>query len=104
MKLIKAAIAAIVIGLTVVTQTVQADETLARANGCMACHGVDNKIVGPALKDISAKYAGDAGAADSLAEKVKKGGAGAWGQIPMPPNAHVSDENISTLIAWILSL
>ncbi len=104
MKLIKTALAATVLGLTMTAQSVQADEALARNNGCMACHGVDNKIVGPGLKEIAEKYKGDAGAADVLAGKVKAGGSGAWGQIPMPPNAHVSDENIKSIVDWILSL
>jgi cytochrome c len=87
------------------TPGVQADqEALARNKGCLACHQVDTKLVGPSFKDIAAKYKGDAGAADMLAEKVKNGGTGTWGQIPMPPATSANDDDIKTLVAWILSL
>lgn len=79
-------------------------EALAKASGCLACHTVDKKLVGPSYKDIAKKYRGDKGAADRLAKKVKEGGKGAWGEIPMTPNAHVKDADIKTLVAWILSL
>jgi cytochrome c551/c552 len=81
-----------------------ADEALAKSKNCMACHGVDNKLVGPSLKEISAKYKGDGAAADNLVAKVKAGGSGVWGNVPMPPNAAVSDNDIKTLVTWILSL
>jgi cytochrome c len=80
-----------------------ADEALATAKGCMACHKVDTKVVGPAYKDVAAKYKGDAGAVDALVAKVKAGGKGVWGEIPMPPNPSVSDEELKTLVTWILS-
>jgi len=82
----------------------QASEELATKNACMSCHKVDIKVVGPALKDIANKYKGDEAAAATLAAKVKTGGSGVWGPIPMPPNAHVSDADVKTLIDWILSL
>jgi len=104
MKIIKTAIAASVLGLTLIAQTAHADEALARANGCLACHGIGNKIVGPAYSDVAAKYKDDPTAAATLEAKVKAGGSGNWGQIPMPPNAHVSDDKIKTLVAWILTL
>jgi cytochrome c551/c552 len=85
-------------------QNVMADEALAKSSNCLACHSVDNKIIGPAFKDIAAKYKGDDGAAAMLAGKVKNGGGGTWGQMPMPPNAAVSDADIATLVSWILSL
>ncbi len=69
----------------------------------MACHQIDTKVVGPAYKDVAAKYKGDAAALDTLVKKVKAGGVGVWGQIPMPPNAAVSDEDIKTLVEWVLS-
>ncbi|MBA4142521.1 MAG: c-type cytochrome [Nitrosospira sp.] len=84
--------------------TAQANADLAKANGCTNCHTVDTKLVGPSLKDIAAKYKGDANAQASLAEKIKKGSSGVWGPVPMPPNAHVSDENAKTLAGWVLSL
>jgi cytochrome c len=77
---------------------------IATANGCMACHQIENKVVGPAYKEVAAKYKDDAAAIDMLVNKVKAGGVGTWGQIPMPPNAHVSDENIRTIVQWVLSL
>ena len=76
---------------------------LATKNGCMACHKIDVMLVGPAYKDVSAKYKDDSAALDMLVAKVKAGGVGAWGQIPMPPNAHVSDADISTIVAWVLA-
>lgn len=82
-----------------------ADElALAQKSGCTACHAVDKKIVGPAYKDVAAKYKADKGAAAKLEEKVKKGGSGVWGQVPMPPNTQVSDADIKKLVAWVLSL
>ncbi len=82
-----------------------ADQTaLATSKGCLACHSVDNKIVGPSYKDVAAKYKGDASALDTLVAKVKAGGKGNWGEIPMPPNPAVSDEDLKTLVTWVLSL
>lgn len=81
-----------------------ASEELARKNACTACHSVDKKLVGPAYKEVAKKYKGDAKAEAMLAEKVKKGGSGVWGQVPMPPNASVKDEDVKTLVKWILSL
>lgn len=82
----------------------QADEALAKKYNCLACHAVDKKMVGPSYKDVAAKYAGQADAPAKLAEKVKKGGAGVWGQIPMSPNPTVPDEDMKKLIAWVLSV
>ena len=76
---------------------------LAGKYGCVACHAVDKKVVGPAYKDVAKKYAGDASALDKLEHKVKAGGSGAWGAIPMPPN-NVPDADIKTLVQWVLSL
>jgi cytochrome c len=76
---------------------------LAQKNACTACHAVDKKLVGPAYKDVAAKYKGDAKAQAMLEEKVKKGSVGVWGQVPMPPNANVKDEDVKTLVKWVLS-
>jgi cytochrome c len=77
---------------------------LAKAKNCLACHAVDKKVVGPAYKDVAAKYKGDSGAEAKLIEKVKKGGSGVWGPIPMPPNSpQVSDADIKQLVEWVLS-
>jgi cytochrome c len=78
--------------------------TLATQSGCMACHQVETKVVGPAYKEVAAKYKGDAAALDMLVAKVKSGGVGTWGQIPMPPNPQVSDDNIRAIVTWVLSL
>jgi cytochrome c len=79
-------------------------QALMLKDGCAACHAIDKKVVGPAYQDVAAKYKDDKGAAAKLAEKVKAGGAGAWGQVPMPPNAAIPDDDIKALVAWILSL
>jgi len=81
----------------------QAQEELAKKHACLACHAVDKKLVGPAYKDVAAKYRGDAGAEAKLVEKVKKGSQGTWGQVPMPPNANVPDADVRALVKWILS-
>ncbi len=84
--------------------TAQANADLAKSSGCMNCHTVDKKLVGPAYKDVAAKYKGDPAAADKLAVKIQKGSQGVWGPIPMPPNAKVSDADAKTLAQYILSL
>ena len=81
----------------------QAQEELAKKHACLACHAVDKKLVGPAYKDVAAKYRGDASAEAKLVEKVKKGSQGTWGQVPMPPNANVPDADVRALVKWILS-
>ena len=80
-----------------------ADQALATAKNCMACHAVDKKLVGPAYKDVAAKYASDKEAVAKLSAKVIKGGVGAWGQIPMPANPQVSADEATTLVKWVLS-
>jgi cytochrome c len=80
-----------------------ANADLAQKKNCLACHAVDKKVVGPAYKEVAAKYASDKGAAAKLTEKVMKGGVGAWGQIPMPANPQVTEAEAKTLVAWILS-
>ena len=81
-----------------------AGEDLLKKSGCTACHAIDKKVIGPAYQDVAAKYKGDAGAAAKLADKVKKGGSGVWGQVPMPPNTQVSDADIKTMVAYVLAL
>jgi cytochrome c len=82
-----------------------ADQALAQKSGCLACHSVDKKVLGPAFKDIAAKYKGDKSAEGKLVDKVKKGGSGVWGPIPMPGNSpQVKDGDIQTIVKWILSL
>lgn len=77
---------------------------LAKQKNCLACHNVDKKIVGPAYKDVAAKYAGDAGAEERLVKKVLAGGTGVWGKAVMPANKNVSDAEAHKLVQWILSL
>lgn len=79
-------------------------QALAQKNACMSCHSVDKKIVGPAFKDVAKKYAGNKAAQAKLAAKVKAGGKGVWGEIPMPPNPQVSPADTNTIVAWILTL
>jgi cytochrome c len=82
---------------------VLASEELAKKHACFACHTADKKMVGPAYKDVAAKYRGDKDAAMKLAQKVKNGSQGVWGTVPMPPNSAVPDADINALVKWILS-
>ena len=84
--------------------TVCAQEDLAKSSGCLNCHAVDTKKVGPAFKDVAAKYKDDASAAGRLADKVRRGGSGNWGSLPMPPNADLSQADLASLIHWVLGL
>ena len=81
----------------------QANADLAQKKNCMACHAVDKKIVGPAYKDVAAKYAKDKDAVKKLADKIIKGGSGVWGPVPMPPNAQVTPAEAETLAKWVMS-
>ncbi|MDQ7971428.1 MAG: c-type cytochrome [Rhodocyclaceae bacterium] len=80
-----------------------ADLALATSKNCMSCHAVDRKVLGPSFKDIAAKYKDNKGAADVLATKIIKGGAGVWGPVPMPANTQVSEADAKKLAAWVLS-
>ena len=82
----------------------QASEAIAKKARCIACHAVDKKMVGPAYKDVAAKYKGDKGAEAKLVDKVKKGGQGVWGNVPMPPNPAVPDADVKKLVDWILKM
>jgi len=101
MKIVIVAAAA---AAAVLAAPARADEALAKKYNCLACHQVDKKVVGPAYKDIAKKYKGQAGAQAKLAEKVKKGGSGVWGPVPMPPNAAVPDADVKKLVDWILKM
>ena len=81
-----------------------ADQALATAKNCMACHAIDKKLVGPAYKDVAAKYAGQIDAVDKLSVKIVKGGSGVWGPVPMPANTQVNEAEAKKLAAWVLSL
>ncbi len=75
---------------------------LAKKSGCLNCHAVDHKVLGPSYKDVAAKYKGQADAEGKLVSKVKKGGGGVWGTMAMPANAQVSDADLHTLVKWVL--
>jgi cytochrome c len=96
------AASAVSVGL-LLSGAVQADEKLAQANGCMTCHQIDKKVLGPSFKDIAAKYKGDKAAEATLVKKVKDGGKGVWGDMVMPPNAHVKDADIAAIVKWTLA-
>ena len=80
-----------------------ADQALLNKNACMACYAVDKKLVGPAYKDIANKYRGQSDAADKLAKKIRAGGSGVWGPIPMPPHPQVSEADAKTMATFILN-
>ena len=97
MKLLLAACCAIV------SLPACADLALATAKNCMACHNIDKKVVGPAYKDVAAKYRGDKAAPARLASKVMEGGGGVWGVVKMPSNPQLSEAEAKKLVAWVLS-
>jgi cytochrome c len=80
-----------------------ASEALAKKYNCLTCHAADKKVIGPSYQEVAAKYKGDAGAEAKLVGKIKNGGSGTWGQIPMPPNASVPDADIKALVKWVLA-
>jgi cytochrome c len=82
----------------------QSAEDLLKKHACTACHANDKKLVGPAYKEVANKYRSDAKAAAMLADKVKKGGSGTWGPVPMPPNSNVPDADIKTMVTYVLGL
>jgi cytochrome c len=94
----------IIAALAALSAPVMADEALAKSKNCMACHAAERKLVGPSYKSVAQKYAGDAKAADMLAIKIVKGGAGVWGAIPMPANPQVSEAEAKRLAAWVLNM
>ena len=96
-------IAAFTTGVVVTTPSM-ADMAMATAKNCTSCHAVEKKVLGPSYKEVAAKYAGQADAVDKLAGKIMKGGAGAWGPVPMPANAQVSADEAKKLVTWILTL
>jgi cytochrome c len=101
MKTLAAALGA---ALVLAGGTALASPELAKAKNCMACHAMDKKLVGPSYKDVAAKYASDKDAAAKLAKKIREGGTGVWGQVPMPANPQVSEAEAMTLAKWILTV
>lgn len=88
--------------LAVASGSALASTDLAKSRNCLACHATDKKLVGPSFKDVAAKYANDKDAVAKLSRKVREGGSGVWGQVPMPPNPQVSPDEAATLVKWIL--
>jgi len=99
----KHALAVAALGLAVASGPVFAQADLAKQKNCLACHAIDKKLVGPAYKDVAAKYKGDKDAAAKLAKKIREGGVGAWGQVPMPANPQVNEQEAMSLAKWVLS-
>ena len=96
-------ISALVAAALLASAPALANLELAKKSNCLACHAVATKVVGPSYQEVAKKYAGDKTAEAKLIDKVKKGGSGTWGAIPMPPNAQVKDADIATLVKWILA-
>ena len=101
MRILAAAVAA---ALVLPAGAALASADLAKAKNCMACHAMDKKLVGPAYKEVAAKYGSDKDAATKLAKKIREGGTGAWGQVPMPANPQVSEAEAVTLAKWVLTV
>jgi len=99
MKLVTASISLCAV---IVAAPAFAQADLAQKKNCMACHAVDKKLVGPAYKDVAAKYAGQKDAVDKLTQKVLKGGSGVWGAVPMPANPQVSEAEAKQLVQWVM--
>jgi cytochrome c len=100
----KAAAAALASGFVLLTGSAFADEELFKKSNCMACHAIDQKRVGPSMKEVAAKYHGDSAASDRLARKIREGGVGVWGEMPMPPQPQVSETDAKALAEYILSI
>ena len=75
---------------------------LLNAHACSGCHAVDKRVVGPSFNEVARRYSGDAGAAKKLAAKIRAGGQGAWGKVPMPPNAAIAEDDLKALVSWVL--
>jgi cytochrome c len=97
-------LAAVSILAMLAAPTAFANADLAQKKNCLACHQTNAKLVGPAYKDVAAKYAGQKDAVAKLAEKIQKGGTGVWGQVPMPANPQVNAEEAKTLATWVLTI
>lgn len=104
MKINKYLISSAIVTATFFASQTYANEELAQSKNCLACHNTDQKLVGPSFKEIAGKYGGDAAGVDTLAGKIINGGGGVWGQIPMPPNPGVSEEEAKALVDWIMSM
>jgi cytochrome c len=105
MNLMSRTVATAAIGLIaqLATHSAFANPELIKAKNCTACHATDKKILGPSFKDVASKYGSDAKAVETLVARVKGGGSGVWGNIPMPANPQVTDAEAETLVKWILA-
>ncbi|SCK05160.1 c-type cytochrome [Vogesella sp. LIG4] len=103
-KIMQLALAAALLLPAIARAEPSAAETLAKKSGCFACHSVQRKIIGPAYIDVADRYDGEKGAVDKLVRKVKDGGSGVWGPAGMPPHPQLKDEDIRTIVTWVLGL
>ena len=94
----------IAVGLMASAGSAFADADMLKKHNCVACHANERKMVGPSYKDIAAKYSADTAAAEKLAKKIREGGAGVWGQMPMPPQPQVSAVDALTLAKYVLTI
>ena len=100
----KAAVLGIALGSLLAVGSAFASEELFKKSNCLACHAIDQKRLGPSMKEVATKYNGDATAGDKLAKKIRDGGSGVWGEMPMPPQAQVSEADAKTLAEYILTI
>ena len=101
-QLLSAALLTLLSGAAL-AQNAAAAKALASKNACLACHAVDKKLVGPAFKDVAAKHAGQADALEKVSARIKSGGAGLYGPVPMPAQAQLKDDELKLLAGWILA-
>ena len=94
----------LLLGLGLLAMQAQASEALARKNNCLGCHAVGTKLVGPAYKDVAAKYAGQADAQAALVQSIRNGSVGKWSELPMPAHPKLSEADAKKLAAWVLGL
>jgi cytochrome c len=104
-RMIRTVLAGSLVAAALISGTAQAADSTAVATqyGCLGCHAVAAKVLGPSFQEVAAKYKGDAGAPAALAAKVRAGGVGSWGQIPMPPQAGPTDDELKAIVGWILA-
>jgi len=103
MRLVSGVVGALMISVSPEVFAAADGLSIARANACMGCHAVDHKLVGPSFQQVATRYKGDAGAQGKLEKKVRDGGAGVWGAIPMPSHPAMSASDIHTVVAWVLA-
>jgi len=94
----------VAVGLTASAGSAFADAEMVKRHNCVACHANERKVLGPSFKEIAAKHAGDRGAAEKLARKIKDGSVGVWGQMPMPPHPQLSDSDALALARYVLTI